>query len=61
MKEINEIKEINLQDYINEKNDYIRQYNCSNQIANEFFMSNQISFYKRLILKLKMFLGLIKF
>lgn len=61
MKEINEINEINLQDYINEKNDYIRQYNFSNQIANEIFMSNQISFYKRLILKLKMFLGLIKF
>jgi hypothetical protein len=57
MKEINEI---NLQDYIKEKNDYIRQYNYSNQLANEIFKLNEISFFKRLILKLQMFLGLIK-
>ena len=57
MKEINEI---NLQDYIKEKNDYIRQYNYSNLLANEIFELNKISFFKRLILKLQMFLGLIK-
>ena len=60
MKEINEINEINLQDYINEKNDYIRQQYYSNQLANEIFELNEISFFKRLILKLQMFLGLIK-
>lgn len=57
MKEINEI---NLQDYIKEKNNYIKQFNYSNQLANEIFELNQISFFKRLILKLKMFFGLIK-
>ncbi len=57
MKEINEI---NLQDYINEKNDYIRQQYYSNQLANEIFELNEISFFQRLILKLQMFLGLIK-
>ena len=57
MKEINEI---NLQDYIKEENNYIKQLNFSNQLANEIFKLNQISFFKRLILKLKMFFGLIK-
>jgi hypothetical protein len=57
MKEINKI---NLEDFTKQKNDYIRQYNYLNQIENEFLMSNQISFFKRLILKLQMFLGLIK-
>ena len=57
MKEINEI---NLQDYIKEKNNYIKQFNYSNQLANEIFELNQISFFKRLILKFKMFFGLIK-
>jgi hypothetical protein len=57
MKEINKI---NLEDFTKQKNDYIRQYNYSNQIENEFLMLNQISFFKRLILKLQMFLGLIK-
>lgn len=57
MKEINEI---NLQDYIKEKNNYIKQFNYSNQLANEIFELNQISFFKRLILKLKMFFRLIK-
>ena len=51
MKEINEI---NLQDYIKEENNYIKQLNFSNQLANEIFKLNQISFFKRLILKLKM-------
>lgn len=60
MKEINEINEINLQDYIKEENNYIKQFNYSNQLANEIFELNQISFFKRLILKLKMFFGLIK-
>lgn len=54
------IKEINLQDYIKEENNYIKQFNYSNQLANEIFELNQISFFKRLILKLKMFFGLIK-
>lgn len=57
MKEINEI---NLKDYIKEENNYIKQFNYSNQLANEIFELNQISFFKRLILKLKMFFGLIK-
>ena len=60
MKEINEINEINLKDYIKEENNYIKQFNYSNQLANEIFELNQISFFKRLILKLKMFFGLIK-
>lgn len=60
MKEINEINEINLQDYIKEENNYVKQFNYSNQLANEIFELNQISFFKRLILKLKMFFGLIK-
>lgn len=60
MKEINEINEINLQDYIKEENNYIKQFNYSNQLANEIFELNQISFFKRLILKVKMFFGLIK-
>ena len=57
MKEINEI---NLQDYIKEKNNYIKQLNYSNQLANEIFELNQRSFFKRLILKFQMFFGLNK-
>jgi len=49
-----------LEDFTKQINDYTRQYNYSNQIANEFLGLNQISFFKRLMLKLKMFLGLIK-
>jgi hypothetical protein len=55
-----EIKEINLQDYIKEENNYIKQLNFSNQLENQIFELNQISFFKRLILKVKMFFGLIK-
>ena len=57
MKEINEI---NLQDYIKEKNNYIKQLNYSNQLANEIFELNQRSFFKILILKFQMFFGLNK-
>lgn len=54
-------REINLEDFTKQQNDLIRQYNYSNQLANQFLELNQISFFKRLILNLKMFLGLIKF
>jgi len=57
MKEINKI---NLEDFTKQKNDLLRQQYYSNQLANEIFELNQISFFKRLILKLQMFLGLIK-
>lgn len=61
MKETRETREIYLEDFTKQQNDLIRQYDYSNQLANELLELNQISFFKRLILKLKMFLGLIKF
>ena len=61
MKETRETREINLEDFTKQQNDLIRQYDYSNQLANQLLELNQISFFKRLILNLKMFLGLIKF
>jgi hypothetical protein len=55
-----ETSEINLEDFTKQQNDLIREYEFSNQLANKCLELNQISFFKRLILNLKMFLGLIK-